>query len=109
MTSDFSTDPCDIAVSFLATPLTKITTPPSQELVDQRHTSIMAANGEQDNFSPGDVLSALTTMKSGEQEAKKKAHQYLESFQKSVRIDRAVHGKYFTGADNIHRKVHGER
>ncbi|KAK3180450.1 Nuclear import receptor [Lecanicillium sp. MT-2017a] len=43
----------------------------------------MAANGEQDNFSPEDVLAAVATMRSGEQEAKKKAHQYLEGFQKS--------------------------
>lgn len=46
----------------------------------------MAANGEQDSFSPEDVLTAVATMRSGEQEAKKKAHQYLESFQKSVRF-----------------------
>lgn len=45
----------------------------------------MAANGAQDNFSPSDVLAAVMTMRSGEQEAKKKAHVYLESFQKSVR------------------------
>ncbi|KAJ6780386.1 hypothetical protein PWT90_03530 [Aphanocladium album] len=43
----------------------------------------MAANGAQDNFSPSDVLAAVMTMRSGEQEAKKKAHAYLESFQKS--------------------------
>jgi transportin-3 len=69
----------------------------------------MAANGEQGNFSPADVLSALTTMKSGEQEAKKKAHQYLENFQKSVRIDGAVHCTDSIDADNVYRKAHGER
>ncbi|OAR02404.1 hypothetical protein LLEC1_03436 [Akanthomyces lecanii] len=43
----------------------------------------MAANGAQDSFSPSDVLAAVMTMRSGEQDAKKKAHAYLESFQKS--------------------------
>ncbi|KAM3562268.1 hypothetical protein ARSEF4850_002837 [Beauveria asiatica] len=43
----------------------------------------MAANGAQDSFSLSDVLAAVMTMRSGEQDAKKKAHAYLESFQKS--------------------------
>jgi transportin-3 len=43
----------------------------------------MAANGAQEAFAPSDVLGAVMTMRSGEQEAKKKAHEYLERFQKS--------------------------
>ncbi|EGX90341.1 Armadillo-type fold domain containing protein [Cordyceps militaris CM01] len=39
----------------------------------------MAANGAQDSFSPSDVLAAVLTMRGGEQDAKKKAHAYLES------------------------------
>lgn len=45
----------------------------------------MAANGTQAGFAPSDVLGAVMTMRSGEQEAKKNAHEYLEQFQKSVR------------------------
>lgn len=45
----------------------------------------MATNGTQAGFAPADVLGAVMTMRSGEQEAKKKAHEYLEQFQKSVR------------------------
>ena len=45
----------------------------------------MATNGAHDAFAPSDVLAAVMTMRSGEQDAKKKAHEYLESFQKSVR------------------------
>ncbi|KAM0484307.1 hypothetical protein ACHAPX_001728 [Trichoderma viride] len=42
----------------------------------------MATNGTA-GFAPSDVLGAVMTMRSGEQEAKKKAHEYLEQFQKS--------------------------
>jgi transportin-3 len=45
----------------------------------------MASNGAQEAFAPPDVLAAVMTMRSGEQEAKKHAHEYLERFQKSVR------------------------
>lgn len=41
----------------------------------------MASNGEA--FAPADVLGAVMTMRGGEQESKKKAHEYLERFQKS--------------------------
>ncbi|UKZ47233.1 hypothetical protein TrVGV298_001449 [Trichoderma virens] len=44
----------------------------------------MATNGTQEAFAPTDVLGAVMTMRSGEQEAKKKAHEYLERFQKSA-------------------------
>jgi transportin-3 len=44
----------------------------------------MATNGAQEAFAPPDVLAAVMTMRSGEQEAKKHAHEYLERFQKSV-------------------------
>ncbi|PTB70766.1 ARM repeat-containing protein [Trichoderma citrinoviride] len=43
----------------------------------------MATNGTQEAFAPTDVLGAVMTMRSGEQEAKKKAHEYLQRFQKS--------------------------
>ncbi|KAF5709019.1 Importin-beta domain-containing protein [Fusarium mundagurra] len=43
----------------------------------------MASNGAQEAFAPPDVLAAVMTMRSGEQEAKKHAHEYLERFQKS--------------------------
>ncbi|TFB03438.1 hypothetical protein CCMA1212_004428 [Trichoderma ghanense] len=43
----------------------------------------MATNGSQEAFAPTDVLGAVMTMRSGEQEAKKKAHEYLQRFQKS--------------------------
>ncbi|KAK7398420.1 Nuclear import receptor [Neonectria punicea] len=43
----------------------------------------MATNGAQEAFAPPDVLAAVMTMRSGEQEAKKQAHEYLERFQKS--------------------------
>lgn len=45
----------------------------------------MATNGNQETFAPDDVLAAVMTMRGGEQESKKKAHEYLERFQKSVR------------------------
>ena len=45
----------------------------------------MATNGGQESFAPDDVLGAVMTMRNGEQETKKKAHAYLERFQKSVR------------------------
>ncbi|KAF4513320.1 hypothetical protein G6O67_000608 [Ophiocordyceps sinensis] len=43
----------------------------------------MAANGTQTAFAPSDVLVAVMTMRSGQQEDKTKAHHYLETFQKS--------------------------
>ncbi|KAH7160891.1 armadillo-type protein [Dactylonectria macrodidyma] len=43
----------------------------------------MATNGAQEAFAPPDVLAAVLTMRGGEQEAKKQAHEYLERFQKS--------------------------
>ncbi|KAF7549554.1 hypothetical protein G7Z17_g6289 [Cylindrodendrum hubeiense] len=43
----------------------------------------MATNGAQEAFAPPDVLAAVMTMRGGEQEAKKQAHEYLERFQKS--------------------------
>lgn len=49
----------------------------------RRH--IMATNGNQETFAPDDVLAAVMTMRGGEPESKKKAHEYLERFQKSVR------------------------
>jgi hypothetical protein len=45
----------------------------------------MATNGNQETFAPDDVLAAVMTMRGGEPESKKKAHEYLERFQKSVR------------------------
>ena len=45
----------------------------------------MATNGSEEAFAPADVLAAVMTMRGGEQENKKKAHEYLERFQKSVR------------------------
>jgi transportin-3 len=50
----------------------------------------MATNGAPDAFAPSDVLAAVITMRSGEQETKKKAHAYLEQFQKSVRCRRRM-------------------
>lgn len=44
----------------------------------------MASNGSEEAFAPSDVLGAVMTMRGGEQETKKKAHEYLERFQKSV-------------------------
>ncbi|KOS17837.1 Uncharacterized protein ESCO_003194 [Escovopsis weberi] len=43
----------------------------------------MAANGAQEAFAPSDVLGAVLTMRTGEQDSKKQAHEYLERFQKS--------------------------
>ncbi|KFH44036.1 hypothetical protein ACRE_052070 [Hapsidospora chrysogenum ATCC 11550] len=43
----------------------------------------MATNGSEEAFAPADVLAAVMTMRGGEQENKKKAHEYLERFQKS--------------------------
>lgn len=45
----------------------------------------MATNGDQQAFAPTDVLAAVLTLRGGEQQAKEKAHEYLQSFQKSVR------------------------
>lgn len=47
-------------------------------------SSIMAANGAQGSYTPENVLAAVVTMRGGEREAKKQAHEYLERFQKSV-------------------------
>lgn len=44
----------------------------------------MATNGAQEAYAPGDVLAALTTMRGSEQDTKKRAHEFLEGFQKSV-------------------------
>ena len=44
----------------------------------------MATNGAQEAYAPGDVLAALVTMRGSEQETKKRAHEFLEGFQKSV-------------------------
>ena len=46
----------------------------------------MASNGTVEAFTPSDVLAAVTTMRTGEKETKIKAHEYLEKFQKSVRL-----------------------
>jgi hypothetical protein len=45
----------------------------------------MATNGDSEAFAPADVLAAVRTMKSSEQESKTKANEYLSRFQKSVR------------------------
>ncbi|KAI0379774.1 ARM repeat-containing protein [Hypomontagnella monticulosa] len=44
----------------------------------------MATNGVQQAFSPDEVLQAMLTMRGGDSEKKKKAHEYLELFQKSA-------------------------
>lgn len=44
----------------------------------------MASNGGEEAFAPSDVLRAVMTMRGGEQDSKKQAHEYLERFQKSV-------------------------
>lgn len=44
----------------------------------------MATNGTQQAFSPDEVFQAMQTMRGSDLEKKKKAHEYLESFQKSV-------------------------
>lgn len=43
----------------------------------------MASNGGEEAFAPSDVLGAVMTMRGGEQDSKKQAHEYLERFQKS--------------------------
>lgn len=43
----------------------------------------MAANGVQEAFAPDDVVAAVMTMRSAEQDHKTRAHHYLERFQKS--------------------------
>ena len=46
----------------------------------------MAANGASaPTFALSDVVTAVTTMRTGNNDTKKKAHEYLEKFQKSVR------------------------
>ena len=44
----------------------------------------MATNGTPQAFAPGEVLQAMQTMRGSDTDKKKKAHEYLESFQKSV-------------------------
>ena len=44
----------------------------------------MATNGTHQAFAPGEVLQAMQTMRGSDSDKKKKAHEYLESFQKSV-------------------------
>jgi hypothetical protein len=44
----------------------------------------MATDGSEPIFAAADVLAAVATMRGGQQENKKKAHEYLEKFQKSV-------------------------
>ncbi|KAI1079480.1 exportin 1-like protein [Whalleya microplaca] len=44
----------------------------------------MATNGAQQAFAPEEVLQAMLTMRGGDSDKKKKAHEYLESFQKST-------------------------
>ena len=51
--------------------------PPSQMVVMATN-----GNGPQQAFTP--VLTAMSTMRDGQREQKKAAHQFLESFQKSV-------------------------
>ncbi|KAG4221787.1 hypothetical protein PC116_g29737 [Phytophthora cactorum] len=43
----------------------------------------MAANGSQQGFGPDEVHQAMLTMRGGDSDKKKKAHEYLELFQKS--------------------------
>ncbi|KAI1657529.1 ARM repeat-containing protein [Daldinia decipiens] len=43
----------------------------------------MAANGAQQGFGPDEVHQAMLTMRGGDSDKKKKAHEYLELFQKS--------------------------
>lgn len=44
----------------------------------------MAQNGSATAVAFAPVLTAMSTMRDGQREQKKAAHQYLESFQKSV-------------------------
>ncbi|XXG99031.1 hypothetical protein Hte_005365 [Hypoxylon texense] len=44
----------------------------------------MASNGSQQVFGVDEVLQAMLTMRGGDSEKKKRAHEYLESFQKST-------------------------
>lgn len=44
----------------------------------------MATNGTQQAFTPDEVFQAMQTMRGSDTDKKKKAHEYLESFQKSV-------------------------
>ncbi|KAK7757723.1 Nuclear import receptor [Diatrype stigma] len=44
----------------------------------------MATNGTQQAFTPDEVFQAMQTMRGSDLEKKKKAHEYLESFQKST-------------------------
>lgn len=44
----------------------------------------MASNGAQAAFPPEQVLEAMLTMRSNDADRKKKAHKFLEEFQKSV-------------------------
>jgi hypothetical protein len=62
-------------------------------LLDLLHQTApaMATNGAQEAYAPSDVLAALATMRGSEPDAKKRAHEYLESFQKSVGHLRTFH------------------
>ncbi|EMR66128.1 putative exportin 1-like protein [Eutypa lata UCREL1] len=44
----------------------------------------MATNGTQQAFTPDEVFQAMQTMRGSDTDKKKKAHEYLESFQKST-------------------------
>lgn len=44
----------------------------------------MASNGVEDAFAVGSVLQAMLTMRSGDNDKKKQAADYLAKFQKSV-------------------------
>ncbi len=67
----------------------------------------MAANGAQESFAPADVLGAVMTMRSGEQETKKKAHEYLERFQKSVRCTAGSTPQACTLTIVVYRRILG--
>jgi transportin-3 len=51
---------------------------------------LMASNGSGPTGAFEPVLNAMSTMRDGQREQKKAAHQYLESFQKSVGPGNAV-------------------
>lgn len=57
----------------------------------------MAANGSQQAFTPEDVLQAMVTMRGGDTDKKKRAHEYLEGFQKSVSSCPTPRGAYPSG------------
>lgn len=53
----------------------------------------MATNGAQETYAPADILAALATLRGSEQDTKKRAHEFLENFQKSVSQLRLVWGR----------------